>query len=326
MARTASKPAASDGVTSVEAERFGAEIERLLPEGGRLGLAVSGGPDSLAMMLLAHAAVPGRFSVATVNHGLRPEAEGECGMVARICADRRIPCAVLRVETASGNLQAEARKARYAALAEWAAGEEVAALLTAHHADDQAETLMMRLNRASGLAGLSGVRARGMVPGSPIPILRPLLGWRRVELARIVERAGIDPARDPSNEDDAYDRARLRKALASADWLDVDAIAESAANLADADEAFGWLVDREWDACISATDGGAICYKPEAPRAVRLRIVARIVAGFGGGPRGGAIARLVDDLARGGGGNVGGVVAEAGEDGWVFRPEPPRQA
>ncbi|HZU63565.1 MAG TPA: tRNA lysidine(34) synthetase TilS, partial [Novosphingobium sp.] len=159
-----------------------AELARLWPEGarqGRLGLAVSGGPDSLALLLLAHAAWPGRVAAATVDHGLRPESAGEAAEVARICAGLGVAHATLPVSIGPGNIQTEARTARYAALAQWMAAEGLAALATAHHADDQAETLLLRLNRASGVAGLAGVRARALVPGSRLLLLRPLLGWRR---------------------------------------------------------------------------------------------------------------------------------------------------
>lgn len=324
MTRIASKPAASDGVTPALAERFGSDLARLWPEGGRLGLAVSGGPDSLALLLLSQAAIPGGFAVATVNHGLRREAAAECAMVARLCAERGIPCAVLDVEVSPGNLQAEARAARYAALAEWAGREGPAALATAHHGDDQAETLMMRLNRASGLAGLAGVRSRGVVPGTGLALLRPLLGWRRAELAQIVGRAGLEPAQDPSNADETYDRVRIRKALADAEWLDIAAIAASAGHLADADEALDWMAEREMAENLSVTEG-AIRYDCAAPRAVALRVAARIVESFGSSARGGAVARLVDALASGAGGNVAGVAATVEDGGWVFRREAPRR-
>lgn len=324
MTEIASKPPASDGVTPEQAERFAADIGRLWPEGGRLGLAVSGGPDSLALLLLAHTALPNRIAVATVNHGLRSEAADECAMVEQVCADRGIACAVLRVELAAGNLQAAAREARYAALAAWAGREGLAAIATAHHAHDQAETLIMRLNRASGLAGLAGVRARGMVPGISLPLLRPLLAWRRAELAEVVARAGLVPAQDPSNADEAYDRVRVRKALAGADWLDVEAIAASAGHLADADEAIEWMVEREFDENVSVVEGG-LRYRPGVPRALAQRVVARMVTGFGGSPRGGAIARLLDDLENGVGGNVAGVAASVDDGDWLFRPETPRR-
>jgi tRNA(Ile)-lysidine synthase len=311
-------------VSPEQAGRFAADLARLWPEGGRLGLAVSGGPDSLALMLLAQAAIRGRFAVATVNHGLRPEAAGECAMVEQVCAERSIPCAVIAIEVGAGNVQAAARAARYAALAEWAEDSKLSALATAHHADDQAETLVMRLNRASGLAGLAGVRARGKAPCSRLALLRPLLGWRRAELAAIVAGSGLAPALDPSNADEAYDRVRVRNALAGAEWLDVEALAASAAHLADADEAVAWMVEREWDENVSVVDG-AIRYEPAAPRAVVLRVVARIVSGFDGQARGGAIAQLVEQLEEGAGGNVAGVAARVEKGGWSFRPETPRR-
>ena len=325
MTRTASKPAANDAVTSDQAARFAAEIERLWPGSGKLGLAVSGGPDSLALLLLADAAIQGRIAVATVDHGLRPEAAEECEMVARVCAERNIPCEVLTVEVRDGNLQAAARGARYAALGDWATRMGLAALATAHHADDQVETLVMRLNRASGLGGLAGVRSRGVIPGTTVPLIRPLLAWRRGELASLVARAGLQPAQDPSNANDCYDRVRIRKALAAADWLDAEAVAASAAHLGDAEEAIEWILERVWAENVAIFDAG-LRYLPGAPKAVALRVVARIIAGFGRSPRGAAVARLVEDLQAGLGGNVAGVAAsiEGGE--WVFRPERARRS
>src|SRR6187402_3868010 len=84
--------------------RFAEALARLWPEGGRLGLAVSGGPDSLAMLLLAEAALPGQFEVAAIDHGLRERSAAECAMVAALCAGRGIDCAVRKVTVASGNL------------------------------------------------------------------------------------------------------------------------------------------------------------------------------------------------------------------------------
>jgi tRNA(Ile)-lysidine synthase len=169
------------------------------------------------------------------------------------------------------------------------------------------------------------VRASGAVPGSNLPLLRPLLAWRRADLAAIVARAGLEPADDPRKADDASDRDRIRKALAAADWLDVEAVAASAAHLADAEEAIAWLVEREWSDNVAVAEGG-LRYEVNAPRAVALRVVSRILAGFGGSPRGGAIARLVDDLRSGARGNIGGVDASVEDGGWVFRPENPRRA
>ena len=317
--------AAAEAVSAAEAARFAEAVRRLLPEGGRLGLAVSGGPDSLAMLLLAQAAVPGTFEAATVDHGLRAEGAPGSEIAAGVSAAQQRTRARRRVEVAAGNLQDEARSARYSALAGWAVEHGLAALATAHHADDQAETVLMRLNRGSGLSGLAGVRPRGTVPGGKLPLVRPLLAWRRSELGAVVARAGIAPVDDPSNADPRFDRARIRAALAESDWLDPAAIAQSAANLADAEEALAWAFELEWDRWVDIDDGG-VRYEPHAPRALVLRVVERIIAGFGGAPRGGAVARLVEGLEAGAPGTLAGVAARVEDGSWVFRPEPPRRA
>lgn len=317
----ARSPAASDALVI----RLRAELERLWPEGGQLGLAVSGGPDSLAMLLLTEAAIPGRFEAATVDHGLRPESAAECAMVAQVCADRGIPCDTLRVQVAAGNVQAEARGARYSALAAWTSDRGLSAIATAHHADDQAETLMMRLNRGSGVAGLAGVRERTQIPPFGVPLIRPLLTFRRAELTEIVETSGLTAVHDPSNIDERFDRARVRKVLAKSDWLDPLALAASAAHLALADEALDWAAAREWNERVVGSDEG-FRYRRLAPKAVAMRVVARIIEDFGGRARGQDLARLLDRLEAGEGGNVAGVLATVDGSEWVFRREPPRRS
>jgi tRNA(Ile)-lysidine synthase len=292
---------------------------------GILGLAVSGGPDSLALLLLAHAALPGQVEAATVDHGLRPEAADEAALAGWVCADLGVPHTTLAVTLDPGNLQAEARTARYAALAGWMNERSLAALATAHHADDQAETLLLRLNRGSGVAGLAGVRAKGLVPGTRLPLLRPLLGWRRSELAAVVEGAGLTAVQDPSNTDDHFDRARLRKQLAVADWLDVPAISASAAHLADADAALDWAAAREWQDCVTGSPMG-LTYRPSAPKAVALRVLARIVLELDGeAPRGSALARLFESLLARQPMSIGSLVARAGAEGWSFSKAPARK-
>lgn len=262
--------------------------------------------------------------MATVDHGLRPESASEAAMVAELCAASGIPHRILPVKVAQGNLQEKARAARYAALARWLEDRSLAALATAHHADDQAETLVMRLNRGSGVAGLAGVRARGVVPGTAFPLLRPLLGWRRAELAAIVRSSGLEPAQDPSNEDPKYDRARIRAALAGADWIDVAGIATSAAHLAEAEGVMQWAAQREWDEAVEVGEG-EIRYRPSAPPAIRIRILARAIGMLGGQPRLGAVAQLMQRLQNGRDATLGGVVARVERGTWTFRKEPPRR-
>ncbi|MEQ1498671.1 MAG: tRNA lysidine(34) synthetase TilS [Novosphingobium sp.] len=293
---------------------------------GRLGLAVSGGPDSLGLLLLAQALLPGRIAAATVDHGLRADSAAEAECVARTCAQLGVAHSVLGVQVDPGNLQSQARAARYTALADWMRREDLAALCTAHHADDQAETMLLRLNRASGVAGLAGVRARALVPGARQLLLRPLLQFRRTELASVVEAAGLAAAADPSNTDDRFDRARIRKAIAGANWLDVPALAASAAHLADADAALDWAAEREWAECVTKAPMGLI-YRPQAPRAVALRVITRIVAELGGeAPRGSAAARVFDALVAHQPASIGNLVARSGIDGWNFTKAPKRRA
>ena len=305
--------------------RFADSLTPLWPERGTLGVAVSGGPDSLALLLLVAQAFPGQVEAATVDHGLRAESAGEAQFVAQVCAGLGVAHSVLGVSVAAGNVQSEARDARYAALAGWMAERSIGALATGHHADDQAETLLQRLNRASGVSGLAGVRTRGLGPGTRLPLLRPLLTWRRLELEAVVQAAGLEPVRDPSNDDARFDRVRLRKALAEADWLNVDAVAASATHLADADQALDWAAAREWREQVEQSGLGVI-YRPMAPRAVALRVLARIVRDLGEDEaRGGALARLFDALVQGKTASIGQLVVRPAQGGWQFMPAPKRR-
>lgn len=312
-------------------QRFRAGVSAIWPDGAdhdaaRIGIAVSGGPDSVALLLLAAAALPGRVEAATVDHGLRSESAQEAAAVAALCDRLGVAHATLPVTVAAGNVQAAARAARYDAMAEWIADRELAALATAHHADDQAETLLMRLNRGSGVAGLAGTRERGIVPETHIPLLRPVLDWRRAELAGIITAAGIEVAQDPSNADDRFDRVRIRKALADAQWLDVAAIARSAAHIAEADAALDWMAGLEWRSCVKREAMG-LRYKPQAPRAVVLRVLARCVTELGGEePRGSAVARLLDLLSQGRPASIGELVVRPNAGGWSIAKAPVRAA
>ena len=181
------------GPTRAQAGRFGQSLAALAPP-GRIALAVSGGPDSLALLLLGAAACDD-VVVATVDHGLRREAAGEARMVAGLCRRLGVPHETLPVEVAGdGGPQAAARDARYAALEGWAIAAGAGALATAHHVDDQAETVLLRMARGAGVAGLAGVRPLRRL-ASGLALVRPLLGWRRAELGAIVAAAGALPGR-----------------------------------------------------------------------------------------------------------------------------------
>lgn len=279
----------------------------------------------MALLLLAQAALPGRVEAATVDHGLRPESAGEAAMVARLCDELDVRHETLSVSLTTGNLQDRARHARYRALAEWCKRRGLGALATGHQLDDQTETLVMRLNRGSGLAGLAGVRARGSVPATSLPLLRPLLGWRRAELETVVAEAGIEPARDPSNESDRFDRVRVRKALADAEWLDPQGLARSAALLGEAEDFVAEKIQEAW--CERVTrEGASLRFTPGPSDFEATEIARRIILELGGDPPRSEAATLVARMRRGENASLGGVLASPRPDGrWRFVPEPSRR-
>ncbi|HEX3423250.1 MAG TPA: tRNA lysidine(34) synthetase TilS [Sphingomicrobium sp.] len=261
-------------------ERFKRDLAPLVAPETTIGLAISGGPDSLALLLLAAEARPLRVEAATVDHALRSESRAEAEMVAQVCERLGVPHRIL---TASWDdkprtaIQERARAVRYRLLGEWARERGINALLTAHHLDDQAETFLMRLARGAGVKGLAGMRRISRVRSGAIAVVRPLLGWRHSELEAVCSAAGLEAVEDPSNEDQQFERVRMRKALGEADWLDSAAVAESASHLAEADGALHWATDLEWQRAVSRA-GGQISYKPsDAPREIRRRIIRRAI-------------------------------------------------
>jgi tRNA(Ile)-lysidine synthase len=152
-----------------------------------------------------------------------------------------------------------------------------------------------------------------------------VLDWRRSELGEVVRGAGLVAAEDPSNKSDRFDRVRVRKALADADWLDVSAVAQSAANLAEADAALDWMAALEWRSCVKKEPMG-LKYRPQAPRAVALRVVARIVRELDEEARGSVISRLVESLVAGRPASIGNLVARPNAGGWSFAKAPVRAA
>lgn len=305
-----------------------------------LAVAVSGGPDSLGLLLLAQAACSRGVRALTVDHGWRPESAAEAAAVARLCAARGIEHATLRWTgaTPAASRQAAARAARYRLLGDWCRASGVRHLATAHHADDQAETLLMRLARGAGVGGLSAIRPVRRLQGGII-LLRPLLGRRKTELAAIVAAAGLTAADDPSNVDPRYDRTRARALLAREAWLDPVRLAAAAGHLGDAEAALAWTAEVTWagraaidprpESFVRRDDAG----EPEQiavdtaglPAELVHRLVARAVSTLTlAAPRGAAIGRLVDRLSAGHAATLAGVSARPGAV-WTFRRAPPRR-
>lgn len=180
-----------------------------------LGVAVSGGGDSTALLLLLddwrQQGGP-ELAVVTVDHGLRAEAREEAAGVAALCARLGVPHDLLHwTWDGRGNLPDAGRRGRYALIGEWARGRGIGIVALGHTADDQAETFLMRLARGSGVDGLSGMAVRRMAGG--VEWVRPVLGLRREELRQFLRERGVSWVEDPTNEDDAFDRVKARRAL-----------------------------------------------------------------------------------------------------------------
>ncbi len=182
---------------------------------GALGVAVSGGSDSVALLRLlcnwGHA--QGRkIYVATVNHNLRAEAQNEAEFVAKLCHALDVPHQILSWDNwdGRGNLQSAARDARKTLLTDWAQKLGLSAVAIGHTQDDQAETFLLRLARGSGVDGLSGMRHTS---GNHPVWIRPILDIARTDLRDYLSHIGQSWVDDPSNSDEKYDRVKMRNAM-----------------------------------------------------------------------------------------------------------------
>ena len=268
----------------------------------------------------------------TVDHGLRAAGTDEAAAVAHHAARLGVPHATLAWAgpKPSANLQAAARDARYLLMRDWCAAHGVAWLATAHHRDDAAETLLLRLARGSGTGGLGGIRPRRDL-GRGVTLLRPLLKASKADLAAVVAAAGWTAADDPSNRAGRYDRTRARALLADTPWLDPARLAASAAHLADAEAALAWTAGAAWRGRAEVTAGGIIVDAAGLPHDLARRLLLRAVATLvpAAVPRGDAVERVLRRLAIGSAATLGGVavrpVVRHGAPLWRFTPAAPRR-
>ena len=235
--------------------------EHLFAPGDRVLVAVSGGPDSMALLhVLARLAPKLGIGVRAcgVDHGLRPAAAGELNLAEQFATDLGVPFTPVKIDLAPGpNLMARARDARYAALrgvlAEWNEREPArernrpppnVSIATGHHADDRAETVMIRLLRGSGPAGL-GV----LTPRAPM-LTRPLVRARRADILAHIERHQVPHADDPSNSDSRFLRTRVRREVLPLLTELSPRIIEHLCALADAAAALGPAADGDVPALL----------------------------------------------------------------------------
>lgn len=257
-----------------------------------LAVAVSGGADSLCLALLAAEwarARGGRAVALTVDHRLRPDSAPEAARVGQWLAARGIDHHILVWEGArpDADIQAAARTARYALMEQWCGGRGVLHLLLAHHRDDQAETLFLRLGRGSGVDGLAAMAP--VAERFSLRLLRPLLTIPRARLAATLMAAGQEWIEDPSNHNPAFARARLRARLPelAAEGLSPERLAATARRMARAADALDGAVAELAARTVEFHGAGYALAAPEAfagiPEEIGLRLLARMVRAVGGG-------------------------------------------
>ncbi|MFK7988759.1 MAG: tRNA lysidine(34) synthetase TilS [Sandaracinaceae bacterium] len=215
----------------------------LVPEGATVLVGCSGGPDSAALLHVLSVIGPPRgwsLHAASVDHGLRDDAAEDVEVARRQATRAGVPFNALRVSVVGGgSVQAKARDARYAALSAEAVRVGASRVAVGHTRDDQAETVLARMLRGSGLRGMSGV-----APGREDGVIRPLIDCRRLEVHAYARAQGLETCRDPSNKDPRFERVRLRALLP---LLEVESprLVDHLADLADeCRETAGWIAQR----------------------------------------------------------------------------------
>lgn len=299
-----------------------AAVRRAVTGGAPLGVAVSGGGDSVALLLLLddlrrNGGPP--LAAVTVDHGLRPEAAAEAAMVAQLCARLGLPHDTLRWTEGpgGGNLMDQARRARRRLIAAWAQDRGITRVALAHTADDQAETVLMRLARGSGVDGLAGMARATQAEG--ILWLRPLLDIRRSALRDLLTARGQGWAEDPTNDDPAFDRTMARRALTVLEGLGltVDRLTATANRQALARDALEFLSGYVAGQ-VAQVQCGAVLLSPDlrnAPREAQLRLLARAIRWVTGAdyrPRFSALSAALDSPATT---TLAGVEVAPGEHG-----------
>lgn len=248
-----------------------------------LGVAVSGGPDSMALAwLLSHYADRHGSTVYayTVDHGLRVESAAEAqGVAGALKKFKNIQHKILKWEgqKPTAGILEEARRARYNLLADAAKADGVQTLCVAHHRDDQAETFLFRLAKGSGLDGLAGMQASQDLFG--VRLLRPLLGFAKQDLIDVCEEHDIAYVNDPTNENSAYMRPRLRAAqeVLEAEGLSPKRLAATAQRLARARSALEDLTDYFFEQIQKPSDDGGVAFDYDGFAKLPEEIVLRIV-------------------------------------------------
>lgn len=319
-----------------------AEIFAGLERSAGLLIAVSGGPDSTALLALVDrwrgdADVPA--FVATVDHGLRAASRAEAEAVAALCAARGLPHALL---TWSGDkpatgLPAAARAARYRLLGAHARSIGADTIVTAHHADDQAETVLMRLMRGSGPAGLAGMARLSPAPwpgGEGLTLARPLLGVAKADLIGFCRAEGLSYVDDPTNADETFRRPQLRRlaALLAAEGLGRPELTRLSARAARAEQALAPAIEALIAGLPALRQPGLFEAPADAvlslPDEALVRLLQREIARIGGASaRLEQVEKVAEALRQKGlrAATLGGVAIGRDAKRLILKPQKPRK-
>jgi tRNA(Ile)-lysidine synthase len=322
-----------------------ADIDALFAPFGRAKvvlIAVSGGPDSTALLLMAAEWAKRRgktrIEAATVDHGLRPESANEAKAVAALCARLGLGHRVLQWKGVkpTSRLQERAREARYRLLVDHAKAIGADAVMTAHHADDQAETVLFRLLRGSGVAGLRGMDS--ITERDGMTIARPLIALKKRDLIAFANARGAPFIDDPSNVDPRFARTRLRALLARLDeeGLNAEALDRLARRARETEEALTHLT-AEVETRVGSEETIEARALFAAPIVIAHRILARRIAEVGQRDATRIGLEKIETLAlnlrdalderRAHAANLGGAVVRLTAKGRLsFAPEPPRKS
>ena len=258
----------------------------------RIVVAVSGGPDSTALLWLLSRWRDSlgngpELIAATLDHRLRRESKAEAAAVEKLAQRLKIPHRILvwSGKKPKSGIQEAARNARYRLLVDLARTMRAGAIVTAHTLDDQAETLLHRIGRGSGLGGLAGIRKLTVRDG--VVLLRPLLGISKARLVATLRKARISFADDPTNRDPRFLRPRLRRLVPelAREGIDAARLSLLARRLARAEAAIEKFVSNEKQRVLVSSKANAVEYKARAlfdlPPEVSLRILGEAIGRFG---------------------------------------------
>ena len=300
----------------LSADNFIAKLDEIAAKNNvffdKLALAVSGGADSLSLAYLVNK-VRKRYGFTpvalTVNHHLRPEADAEAKMVAELMKKWGIEHHVLEWKEGrdvTSGIEEKAREARYSLLENWCVENGFAFLLTAHHLKDQAETFLMRLQRGSGVDGLSAMS--DFTPRGKIFVVRPLLGVNPDDLKNLLVSEGIEWAEDASNQCDDYLRVRMRKflpELKQKTGISAERLADTAAVMGQVREYFEAEVRKFVTAHARFYQGPAVSFSPsffaDLHPEIKRRVLASLVKQTGNKtypPEYAELQRLIENLQK----------------------------